>query len=111
LATPVAPLSAYEALNGATEGFSTMKRMSTLLTIVVAMACCAPALSAAADAASLRTVKAKSAEGHKAPMRHDQLTLYPHGKPARRQSPYGSAYNRFNQPSPIHNTFMGVQRW
>ena len=24
---------------------------------------------------------------------------------------YGSAYNRFNQPTPIHNTFMGVQRW
>jgi hypothetical protein len=111
LATPVAPLSVNEALNVANEGFSTMKRMSTLLTIVVAMECCAPALSAAAEIVSHRTVKPTSAQGHKAPMRHDQLTLYPHGKPARRQSPYGSAYNRFSQPSPIHNTFMGVQRW
>jgi hypothetical protein len=65
----------------------------------------------AAQAGSPTAVKPKSAYGHKAPMRHDQLTLYPHGRPARHQSPYGSAYNRFNQPSPIHNTFMGVQRW
>ena len=88
-----------------------MKRMPTLLTIVVLMTCCAPVLSAAAETASHKSVKPKSAQGHKAPMRHDQLTLYPHGKPARHRSPYGSAYNRFNQPSPIHNTFMGVQRW
>ena len=62
-----------------------MKRTPTLLTIVVAMACCAPALSAAAETFSHKAVKPKSAHGHKAPMRHDQLTLYPHGKPARRQ--------------------------
>jgi hypothetical protein len=88
-----------------------MKCKLTLLTIAVLMACCAPALSAAAATASHMPVKPKSAQGHKAPLRHDQLTVYPHGKPARRQSPYGSAYNRFNQPTPIHNTFMGVQRW
>jgi hypothetical protein len=88
-----------------------MKRMPTLLTIVVLMACCAPVFSAAAETASHRSVKPKSAHGHKAPMRHDQLTLYPHGRPARRQSAYGSGYKRFNHPSPIHNTFMGVQRW
>ena len=98
-------------MNVAIEGWNTMKHMPTLLTIVVLMACCAPALSAAAATASHTPVKPKSAQGHKAPLRHDQLTLYPHGKPARRQSPYGSAYNRFNQPTPIHNTFMGVQRW
>jgi hypothetical protein len=88
-----------------------MKRMPTLVAVIALMACCAPVFSAAAETVSHRSVKPKSAHGHKAPMRHDQLTLYPHGRPARRQSAYGSAYNRFNHPSPIHNTFMGVQRW
>ena len=55
--------------------------------------------------------KPKSAQGHKVPMRHDQLTLYPHGRPARRQKAYGASAHRFDQPTPIHNTFMGVQRW
>jgi hypothetical protein len=88
-----------------------MKRSSTLLMIVAFTACCAPVLSPAAQTVSRTPVKPKSAQAHKVPMRHDQLTLYPHGKPARRQSRYGSAYNRFDQPTPIHNTFMGVQRW
>jgi Spy/CpxP family protein refolding chaperone len=88
-----------------------MKRISTLLTIVVLMASCAPALSAAAATASHTPVKPRSAHGHKAPMRHDQLTLYPHGKPARRQKEYSAFRHRFDQPTPIHNTFMGVQRW
>jgi hypothetical protein len=88
-----------------------MKRIPTLPTLVALMACCAPVFSLAAQTASLTSVKPRSAQGHKVPMRHDQLTLYPHGKPARRQSPYGSAYNRFDHPTPIHNTFMGVQRW
>ena len=88
-----------------------MKRMPTLLAVIALMACCAPVFSAAAETVSHMSVKPKSAHGHKAPMRHDQLTLYPHGRPARRQSAYGSAYNRFNQPTPIHNTFMGVRRW
>jgi hypothetical protein len=88
-----------------------MKRMPTLLAVVVLMACNAPVLSASAATVSHTSIKPKSAQGHKSSMRHDQLTLYPHGKPARRQSRYGSAYNRFDQPTPIHNTFMGVQRW
>jgi hypothetical protein len=88
-----------------------MKRISALLTAFALMACCAPVFPAAAQAASPPPVKPKSAQGHKAPMRHDQLTLYPHGRPARRQSAYGYARNRFDQPTPIHNTFMGVQRW
>jgi hypothetical protein len=88
-----------------------MKRMPTLLTVVVLMACCAPVFSAAAQIVSHASGKPKSAQGHKAPMRHDQLTLYPHGRPARRQSAYGYTRHRFDQPTPIHNTFMGVQRW
>jgi hypothetical protein len=88
-----------------------MKRMPTLLAAIALMACCAPVFSAVAETVSHMSVQPESAHGRKAPMRHDQLTLYPHGRPARRQSAYGSAYNRFNHPSPIHNTFMGVQRW
>ena len=88
-----------------------MKCMPTLLAVIALMACCAPVFSAAAETVSHTSVKPNSAHGRKAPMRHDQLTLYPHGRPARRQSAYGSAYNRFNHSSPIHNTFMGVRRW
>ena len=88
-----------------------MKRIPTLPTLVALMACCAPVFSLAAQTASLTSVKPRSAQAHKVPMRHEQLTLYPHGKPARRQSAYGYARHRFDQPTPIHNTFMGVQRW
>jgi Spy/CpxP family protein refolding chaperone len=88
-----------------------MKRVPTLLTVVALMACCAPLFSAAAQTVSHTSVKPKSAHGHKAPMRHDQLTLYPHGRPARRQSAYGYTRHRFDHPTPVHNTFMGVRRW
>jgi Spy/CpxP family protein refolding chaperone len=87
-----------------------MKRAPTLLlTVVALMARCAFVFSAAAQTVSHTPVKSKSAHGHKAPMRHDQLTLYPHGRPARRQSAYGYTRHRFDHP--IHNTFMGVRRW
>jgi hypothetical protein len=85
--------------------------MRTLLAIVALMACFAPVLSAAAPSAPYAPIKPTSAHGRKAPLRHDQLTLYPHGKPARRQKEYSAFRHRFDQPTPIHNTFMGVQRW
>jgi hypothetical protein len=69
-----------------------------------------PVFSAPAETFSHTTVKPKGAQGQKVPMRHDQLTLYPHGRPARPQKAYSAFPHRFNQPSPIHNTFMGVQR-
>jgi hypothetical protein len=99
---------ANEALNVASEGFSTIRHMPTLLTIVVLMASSVPTLPATA---AHTPVKPGSAHGHKAPMRHDQLTLYPHGKPARRQKEYSAFRHRYDHPTPIHNTFMGVQRW
>ena len=88
-----------------------MKRIAALLMLLALTGCLPPEFAAAAQTVSHTSVKPKSAQGHKAPMRHDQLSLYPHGRPARRQSQYGYARNRFNQPTPIHNTFMGVQRW
>jgi hypothetical protein len=72
-------------------------------------------MSVAALAASLlvsapaeaQIVKPKSSASHKAPMHPHQLTLYPHGKPERRRSAHSYTPHPFNQPSPIHNTFMG----
>lgn len=88
-----------------------MKRIPPLLTLVALMACCAPVFPADGKTVSHAKVKPKSAQGHQVPMRHDQLTLYPHGRPPRRHSAYGYTRHRFDQPTPIHNTFMGVQRW
>jgi len=85
-----------------------MKRMAILLTGVALMACFAPWFPAAAQTASRTPVKPRSARGHIVPMRHDQLTLYPHGRPARRQPAYSFTRHRFDQPTPIHNTFMGT---
>ena len=59
-----------------------MKRIPKLLTVVVLMACCTPVLSTAAQTIAHTSVKPKSAQGDKVSMRHDQLTLYPHGRPA-----------------------------
>jgi hypothetical protein len=85
-----------------------MKRAAILLTGVVWMACFASGFPAAAQTASRTPVKPKSAQGHIVPMRHDQLTLYPHGRPKRRQPAYSYTRHRFDQPTPIHNTFMGA---
>jgi hypothetical protein len=54
--------------------------MSTLLTIVGLMACWALEFPATAQTVSHTSGKPKSAQGQKVPMRHDQLTLYPHGR-------------------------------
>jgi hypothetical protein len=87
-----------------------MKRIATVLALV-ALAGFAPGIAAVAQAGSSAPVKPKGAHSHKVPMRHDQLTLYPHGRPARREPAHSYTRHRFNQPTPIHNTFMGVQRW
>ncbi len=87
-----------------------MKRIAGLLT-VVAFAGLASGFAAVAQTRPSAPVKPKGAPSHKVPMRHDQLTLYPHGRPARREPAYGYTRHRFDQPSAIHNTFMGVQRW
>ncbi len=81
-----------------------MKRIAILLTAVALIGF----FPAAAETASHPPAKPKSAHGHIVPMRHDQLTLYPHGRPARRQPAYSFTRHRFDQPTPIHNTFMGA---
>jgi Spy/CpxP family protein refolding chaperone len=88
-----------------------MKRTAILLAVAALTACFASWFPAAAQTTSHTPVKPKRAQGHTVPMRHDQLTLYPHGRPARRQPAYSHTRHRFDQPTPIHNTFMGVQHW
>ena len=68
-------------------GLDKMHRMATLLTIVALMACFALRFAATAQTVSLTPARPKSAQGHKVPMRHDQLTLHPHGRP--RAAPTG----------------------
>jgi len=84
-----------------------MKRFAMLMSIA---ALAAPLLAPApteAQTAAQSAVKPNNSTSHKAPMHPHQLTLYPHGKPERRHSAYSFTRHRFNQPSPIHNTFVG----
>jgi hypothetical protein len=84
-----------------------MKCFAMLMSVV---ALAAPLLVPAPTAAQSGTqsgVKPKSAASHKVPMHPHQLTLYPHGKPERRRPAYSYTRHPLNQPSPIHNTFMG----
>jgi hypothetical protein len=85
-----------------------MQRSATLLTVAALMACYAVWPAVAAQTTSHKPSKPKSAS-HIAPMRHDQLTLYPHGRPAGRQPPYSFTRHRFDHPTAIHNTFMGAR--
>jgi hypothetical protein len=90
-------------------GLDWMQRNAIFLGVAALMACLASLFPAAAQMTSRKPVKPKSAQSHIVPMRHDQLTLYPHGRPARRQTAYSYTSHRFDQPTPIHNTFMGTQ--
>ena len=84
-----------------------MKRFAMLMSVA---ALAAPLLVSApteAQTAAQSGVKPKSSASHKVPMHPHQLTLHPHGKPARRHPAYSYTRHPFNQPSPIHNTFMG----
>jgi hypothetical protein len=82
-----------------------MQRSVFLAAAAASVVCLAPWFSAAAQTSP---VKPKTAQSHIVPMRRDQLTLYPHGRPARRQPAYSYTRHRFDQPTPIHNTFMGA---
>jgi hypothetical protein len=69
-----------------------MKRMPTLLAVVALMVCCAPVFSAAAQ-----TILDVRQAAERAKSQGRDATLPPR--------------HRFDQPTPIHDTFMGVQRW
>lgn len=86
-----------------------MKRVGMVLCVA---ALAAPVMVSSAGAqtpASKSAVKAKSPASHTVPLEPHQLSLYPNGRPERREPAYGSTRHRFDQPTPIHNTFMGPQ--
>jgi hypothetical protein len=78
-----------------------MKRIAMLLTVAASAA--SFGLSFPAEAG----VKPKSPASHVVPMHPNTLTLYPHGRPRPRHSAHSFTRHRFDQPTPIHNTFMG----
>jgi hypothetical protein len=84
-----------------------MKRIAILLCVAALAAPFDLSSPAAAQAASQSGVKAKSSATHKVPMHPDTLTHYPHGRPRPRHSAHSYTRHPFNQPTPIHNTFMG----
>ncbi len=86
-----------------------MKRIAMLL-CVAALAASSQVLSPAeAQTQSHSGAKSKNAASRTVPMEPDTLTLYPYGRPTRPQPAYSFTPNRFNQPSPINNTFMGAR--
>jgi hypothetical protein len=83
-----------------------MRGIGRLLSVVaVASATLFAFLPAEAQTPSQSHVKPKSSANAIKPMHPHQLTLYPHGRPERRHPAYSYTRHRFNQPSPIHNTF------
>lgn len=84
-----------------------MKIIVMLLTIAALAASVGLSFPAGAQSAAHSGAKPKSLPSHIVPMHPDTLTLYPHGRPKPRHSAYSFTRHRFDQPTPIHNTFMG----
>jgi hypothetical protein len=85
-----------------------MKRSAMLLCVALAASSQLP-WSAEAQTKSRSGAKPRNAASHIVPMAPDTLTLYPYGRPTRPQAVYSFTPNRFDQPSPINNTFMGAR--
>jgi hypothetical protein len=84
-----------------------MKRVATLLSVVVLVAPFVLSLPAEGQNAAQSGAKSKSTPSHIVPMHPHTLTLYPYGRPKPRHAAHSFTRHRFDQPSPIHNTFMG----
>ena len=83
-------------------------KLTVMLLIVAALAASFDlSLPAEAQTAAQSGVKRESPASHIMPMHPDTLTLYPHGRPKPRHSAHSFTRHRFDQPTPIHNTFMG----
>ncbi len=83
-----------------------MKRFAGVLRLVAIWALLLATLPAEAQTATPSGAKPKSSASHIVPMHPHQLTLYPHGRPERRHPAHSYTRHPFNQPTPIHNTFM-----
>jgi len=84
-----------------------MRRVAILLAVAASAASFGMSFPAGAQTAAQSGVKPKSSASHIVPMHPDTLTLYPHGRPRPRHSTHSFTRHRFDQPTPIHNTFMG----
>ena len=84
-----------------------MKRIAMLMSVTTLAAPLLMSLPTEAQTAAQSNAKPKSSAVHRVPMHPHTLTLYPHGRPKRHQSPHSYTRHPFNQPTPIHNTFMG----
>jgi len=84
-----------------------MKRIALLLGAAALAGSLDLSFPAEAQTAAQSGGKPKSAANHKVPMHPDTLTLYPHGRPKPRHPAHSYTRHPFNQPTPIHNTFMG----
>ena len=84
-----------------------MTRIAMLLAVAVLAAPLDLSFPAEAQTAAQSGAKPKSSPSHVVPMHPHQLTLYPHGRPRPRHAAHSFTRHRFDQPSPIHNTFMG----
>ena len=78
-----------------------------LLTVVTLAASSGASFPADAQSAAQSGVKPKRPASHVVPMHPDTLTLYPHGRPRPRPSAHSFTRHRFDQPTPVHNTFVG----
>ena len=83
-----------------------MKRIAILLAAAASVASFGLSWPAEAQTGAQSGVKPKSRASHIVPMHPDTLTLYPHGRPRPRHSTHSFTRHRFDQPTPIHNTFM-----
>ena len=83
-----------------------MKRIAMLLTVAAWASSSGFSLAAEGEAAA-RPVAKKTSASCVVPMHPHQLTLYPHGRPKPRHAAHSFTRHRFDQPTAVHNTFMG----
>ncbi len=84
-----------------------MKRIAMLLTVAVLAASLDLSSVAEAQSASKSAAKPKAPASGVFPMDPDTLTLNPNGSSTRNPPGNRSTPHRFDQPSPVNNTFMG----
>ena len=83
-----------------------MTRIAMLLAAALLAAPLDLPFPAEAQSAAKSGAKPKS-PSYIVPMHPHTLTLYPHGRPKPRHPAHSFTRHRFDQPTPIHNTFMG----
>jgi hypothetical protein len=84
-----------------------MKRVAMMVALAVLAGCLVSPLVASAQTAAKPHANPKTSGSHVKPMHPDTLTLYPHGRPQKRQPAYSYTPHRFNQRTPVQGTMGG----